>query len=102
MKRIYIFLLFGTAIFLGNIDRETCTLNGKRLYGKVKVVSSMADFRVEVVNHIADLKVEKVSMAPNSCGQWEFVDILPDFTVEFVGAISDFKIEFVNMFPGVQ
>ena len=82
MKRIYIFLLFRTGIFSGNIDRETCTLNGKRLYGKVKVVSSMADFRVEVVNHIADA--------------------LHDFTVEFAGAISDFKTELVNMFPGAQ
>ena len=82
MKRIYIFLLFRTGIFSGNIDRETCTLNGKRLYGKVKVVSSMADFRVEVVNHIAD--------------------VLHDFTVEFAGAISDFKTELVNMFSGAQ
>ena len=82
MKRIYIFLLFRTGIFSGNIDRETCTLNGKRLYGKVKAVSSTADFRVEVVNHIAD--------------------VLHDFTVEFVGAISDFKTELVNMFSGAQ
>ena len=82
MKRIYMFLLFGTAIFSGNIDRETCTLNGKRLYGRVQVVSSMADFRVEVVNHIAD--------------------VLHDFTVEFAGAIFDFKTELVNMFPGAQ
>ena len=82
MKRIYIFLLFRTGIFSGNIDRETCTLNGKRLYGKVKAVSSMADFRVEVVNHIAD--------------------VLHDFTVEFLGAISDFKTELVNMFSGAQ
>ena len=82
MKRIYIFLLFRTGIFSGNIDRETCTLNGKRLYGKVKAVSSTADFRVEVVNHIAD--------------------VLHDFTVEFAGAIFDFKTELVNMFPGAQ
>ena len=82
MKRIYIFLLFGTVIFSGNIDRETCTLNGKSLYGKVKAVSYMADFIVKVVNHIAD--------------------VLHDFTVEFAGAISDFKTELVNMFPGAQ
>ena len=82
MKRIYIFLLFRTGIFSGNIDREICTLNGKRLYGKVKAVSSMADFIVEVVNHIAD--------------------VLHDFTVEFLAAISDFKTELVNMFSGAQ
>ena len=82
MKRIYIFLLFRTGIFSGNIDRETCTLNGKRLYGKVKSVSSMADFRVEVVNHIAD--------------------VLHDFTVEFANNIFNFKTELVNMFPGEQ
>ena len=57
----------------------------------MKVVSATADFRVETVSHIADLKVEKVNMAPNSCGQWEFVDVLPGF-----------KIELVNMFSGVQ
>ena len=82
MKRIYIFLLFRPGIFSGNIDRETCTLNGKRLYGKVKSVSSMADFRVEVVNHIAD--------------------VLHDFTVEFANNIFNFKTELVNMFPGEQ
>ena len=82
MKRVIIFLLFGTIIFSGNIDRETCTLNGKRSYGKVKAVSYMADFIVEVVNHIAD--------------------VLHDFTVEFAGAISDFKTELVNMFSGAQ
>ena len=81
MKRVFIFLLFGAVIFSGNIGSD-CTLNGKRLYGKVKAVSSMADFRVEVVNHIADA--------------------LHDFTVEFAGAISDFKTELVNMFPGAQ
>ena len=41
-------------------------------------------------------------MFSDSCGKWEFVDMLSDFTVEFVNVNSDFKIEFVNMFPGVQ
>ena len=101
MKRVLIFLLFGAAVFSGNISGE-CTLNGKRLYGKVRVVSSMADFKVEAVNSGADLKVEKVDMFSDSCGKWEFSDMFSDFTVEFVNVNSDFKIEFVNMFPGVQ
>ena len=62
----------------------------------------MADFKVEVVSSGADLKVEQVKMFSDSCGKWEFVDMLSDFTVEFVNVNSDFKIEFVNMFPGVQ
>ena len=100
-RTLLIFLLFGAVIFSGNISGD-CILNGKRLYGKVRVVSSMADFKVEVVSSGADLKVEQVKMFSDSCGKWEFVDMLSDFTVEFVNVNSDFKIEFVNMFPGVQ
>ena len=81
---------------------ELLYINGKRLYGRVRVVSSMADFKVEVVSSGADLKVEQVNMFSDSCGKWEFADMFSDFTVEFVNVNSDFKIEFVNMFPGVQ
>ena len=101
MKRVPLFLLFEAVIFSGNIGSD-CTLNGKRLYGKVRVVSSMADFKVEVVSSGANLKVEQVNMFSDSCGKWEFTDMFSDFTVEFVNVNSDFKIEFVNMFPGVQ
>lgn len=94
-------------LFAGNsasepIDKENCTCKGKKLYGKVQVVESFADFDVRVVESFADLDVTAVSSFADECGEWEFVDSSPDFTVRFVDSFSDFDIRFVNSFPGVR
>ncbi len=77
-----------------------CTLNGKQLFGKVQVVKSFPDFRVQRVSSFSDLKVEVVKSFPDKCGKWEWVNSFPDFTIEYVEGFPDFTIEFVESFPG--
>jgi len=79
----------------------SCTFEGKRLYGKVKYVSSFPDFKVQVVSSFPDLKVKQVESFPDACGKWQVVDSFPDFTVQIVDAFPDFKIRYVESFPGV-
>ena len=94
-----LFFLSSTALASG--IGSDCTLNGKKLYGKVEVVSSFPDFKVEVVQSFPDLKVEKKNSFADDCGEWEFVESFPDFTIEYVTSFPDFKVEFVNSFPGL-
>jgi hypothetical protein len=77
-----------------------CTFNGKKLYGKYKVVDAFGDFKVREVTAFADLDVQKVDAFADSCGQWQ-LDDFPDFTVEIVDAFEDFSIRYVDAFPGL-
>lgn len=86
--------------FAGKIGRD-CTLNGKKLAGKVQIVDSFPDFRVSVVSAFPDLKVQRVDAFSGSCGRWQFVDAFPDFRVQLVDSFSDFDIQYVDAFPGV-
>ena len=72
------------------IDRNNCTCKGIPLYGRVKVVTGLADFDVKVVNALSDIDV-KIDDLPTRCGEWKFVD-----------ALEDFSIRFVDAFPGVR
>lgn len=78
-----------------------CERDGKKLYGKVKVVTSFPDYKVKVVNSFPDLKVKTVSSFPDDCGEWQMVESFPDFTVQFVESFPDFTIQFVESFPGL-
>jgi len=71
-----------------------CTYNGKKLYGRVKVVDSFADFKVKVVDSFADLDVTVQTSFANKCGDWIFVESFPDFTIQYVDAFPDFTIKF--------
>lgn len=70
------------------------------LHGKVKVVTTFADFKVQTVTAFPDIKVKKVACFPDDCGEWQFVDAFPDFTIQYVTAFPDFTIQFVDAFPG--
>jgi hypothetical protein len=78
-----------------------CTLDGKRLYGDVKVVDAFPDFEVKVVDAFADLRVKTVDAFPDSCGRWRYVDSFPDFTIKYVDSFPDLTIERVDSFPGL-
>lgn len=78
-----------------------CSLGGKKLYGKVKVVDHFADFQVKVVDHFPDLNVQMVEHFPDSCGKWQLVDAFPDFTITYVDHFPDFQIKKVDHFPGL-
>lgn len=87
------------------IDKEHCTCKGIPLYGKVKVVSSGADFKVQVVDTWEDLDVVVVTEWADSCGKWKFVDEKTswyDFTIEYVSSWPDFKVKFVNTWAGTK
>ncbi len=105
MKKIMILVLVvlcsGIISAKNPINKETCTLNGKKLSGKVKVVSSFADFEVKKVDSFPDLKVKVVISFPDDCGEWKFVDSFPDFTIKYVDSFPDFTIKNVSSFPGV-
>ncbi len=84
----------------GKID-SSCTFKGKKLFGKVQIVSAFPDIKVQVVSAFPDLKVHMVNAFPDSCGKWQAVDAFPDFKVQFVDAFPDVKIQYVDAFPGV-
>jgi len=88
-------------------NREKITSDGyykgKKLCGRVMVVDSYEDFKVQVVTSYPypDLRVQKVNYIPSQIGQWLFVESNPDFKIRYVDSYPDFKIEFVDYNPGV-
>jgi hypothetical protein len=80
---------------------KSCVLKGKRLWGKVQVVSAFPDLKVQVVSAFPDLKVQVVDAFPDKCGKWQMVTSFPDLKVQFVDAFPDLKIQYVTAFPGV-
>lgn len=79
---------------------DDCTLGGKRLAGRVKVVDAFPDFRVKKVDAFEDLRVQWVDAFPDACGRWQQVDAFPDFTIQYVDAFPDLTIRSVDAFPG--
>ncbi|KVD39422.1 hypothetical protein BGV72_11270 [Burkholderia ubonensis] len=85
----------------GKLDKS-CTYKGIHLQGRVKVVSSSADLKIQAVRSYPDLKVQRVDSYPTSCGKWQVVDTHPDFKIQFVDHYPDLKVEFVDHFPGAR
>ncbi len=79
-----------------------CLYKGKKLYGRIQVVSYLPDIKVQVVDYLSDLKVQVVDYLPTSCGKWQFVDYLPDIKVQFVDYLPDLKIQYVSYLPGLS
>ncbi len=75
----------------GSFNKGSCTFNGKKLFGKIQIVTSFPD-----------VKVQKVSSFPDSCGKWQFVTSFPDTKVQFVTSFPDVKIQYVSSFPGAN
>jgi len=103
LSSVVVALLLGLSgpVWAGKVDKGSCTFKGKKMYGKVKVVTSFPDFKVKKVTSFPDLKVKKVDSFPDSCGKWKFVDSFPDFKIQWVDSFPDFQVEFVESFPGV-
>ena len=68
-----------------------CEWNGKKLYGKVKVVEIGEDIRVKIVE-----------IAPDKCGKWQYVEIGEDLRVKFVEIGEDIRVRFVEIGEGVR
>jgi hypothetical protein len=80
---------------------SNCTLKGKQLWGKVKIVDSFPDIKIQIVKSFPDLKVKKVTSHPDGCGEWKFVKSFPDIKVQIVTSFPDIKVKYVTSFPGV-
>lgn len=83
-------------------NKSNCTVNGKKMYGKIQVVTAFPDVKVQVVTAFPDVKVQKVTAFPDKCGKWQFVTAFPDTKVQFVTAFPDVKIQYVTAFPGAN
>jgi hypothetical protein len=90
-----------TALAGGSFDKCSCSFNGKKLFGKVQIVTAFPDVKVQVVTAFPDVKVKMVTAFPDACGKWQTVDAFPDVKVQFVTAFPDVKIQYVDAFPGV-
>jgi hypothetical protein len=94
------FCLVPVVALAGKVGSD-CKFKGKKLYGKVQIVSSFPDIKVQVVSSFPDLKVQKVSSFPDKCGKWQIVNSFPDFKIQIVNSFPDIKIQYVTSFPGV-
>ena len=75
---------------------------GIRLAGKVKVVNSFPDIKVQKVTSFPDIRVQLVKSFPDAIGKWQIVTSGEDFTIQYVNSFPDIKVQFVNSFPGVK
>ena len=67
--KIFILILVGLfPLSAGNVGSD-CTFKGKKLFGKIQIVSSFPDIKVQVVDSFPDLKVQMVNSFPSSCGK---------------------------------
>jgi hypothetical protein len=85
----------------GDVDKGSCTFKGKKLYGKIQIVTSFPDVKIQEVTSFPDVKVQKVTSFPDKCGQWQIVTSFPDTKVQIVTSFPDVKVQYVNSFPGV-
>jgi len=85
-----------------SLNKEDCSFNGIKLYGKVQVVQNFPDIKVKIDNTWADIKVKMVDNFPDSCGEWQMVEHFPDFKVQFVDTFEDIKIKYVENWPGID
>jgi len=99
---LMIFPALSPALGNDNLDRETCSYKGKKLYGKILVVDSFPDLKIKETSAFPDLNVQLVNSFPNNCGQWQLVESFPDLKVKYVSSFPDITIKFVTSVPGLR
>lgn len=73
-----------------------------KVHGKIKFVTSFADYDVKVDPVYADLDVKICEVFANSPGEWIIVNSGEDFRIRIVQSFEDFSIRFVDVFPRVN
>ena len=73
-----------------------------KVHGKIKFVTSCADYDVKVDPVYADLDVKICEVFANSPGEWIIVNSGEDFRIRIVQSFEDFSIRFVDVFPRVN
>ncbi len=115
MKSLFTYMLMVSSIFFTVNKEKTitkselnpiaadCTFEGKKLYGKIRLVeyASQADVKVKIVNSFPDLKVKFVENFADDCGEWQIVENGEDLRVFITENFADLKIRPVNSFPGL-
>lgn len=100
----YFLIILSFVLFAFTADKpitDDCGCKSFALYGKVKFVTSFADFKVKIVTQFPDLKVQYVDRFATKCGKWQKVDQFEDFTVQIVDQFPDFTVQIVDQFPGL-
>lgn len=102
MKKFLLIILIAFSQILANPISPDCTFKGKKLYGKIKVVTWGEDVKVRIVTSNEDLKVYlNTNTWTDRCGEWYFVDWGEDFKIRFVDWGEDFRIRYVGFSPGL-
>jgi hypothetical protein len=101
MMKIILLSLLSISLSANPISKD-CTYKGKKLSGKVKIITHAADFKVMFREYAPNLNVWLMTGTLSSCGEWRFVEYAPDFTIQLVEQAPDFTIQFVNSSPGVR
>lgn len=73
-----------------------------KVHGKIKIVSSGADYDVKIVNSQADMDVKVCTTFARNPGEWIIVNSGEDFRIRIVRSCEDFSIRFVSVFPRVN
>ena len=100
MKKILfaLFALASVVLFASDSRREIA----EKLYGRIQVVESGADYNVRLLQSGADLRVKIVESGENQIGRWKFVESGADFRVKFwVGGGGDISVCFVETGEGL-
>ena len=101
MKFIILILAICFGLSANPISKD-CTLKGKKLYGKVKIVEHGQDFQVKVFTWGANLHIQIRNTTQRECGEWQFVEWGEDFTIKIVDYGQDFSIQYVTYSPGLK
>ena len=83
------------------INKDECSYNEFKLFGKIQFVESFPDITVQIDESFPELKVKIVESFPDDCGEWQIVNSFPDIKIKIVESFGDIKIKFVESFPGI-
>ncbi|ACT13860.1 MULTISPECIES: hypothetical protein [Pectobacterium] len=96
MRYLGVMLLYCAVLF----SPFSLAVDVSKVYGRIQIVDSFPDYRVQIVNAHEHLRVQEVTAFANRAGEWEIVDNFPDFKIQIVDVHPDFKIRLVDHFPG--
>ncbi len=89
------------------IDKNNCTITRKAdgktfpLHGRVEIVESAPDLRIEIVDHNSDVRAMP-HYNPYECGMYDIVESAPVLRVEIVESAPDLTVEIVDHNPGIN
>jgi hypothetical protein len=105
MKKLSASLLVVTLLSLACVWQlhaaEKKKVNPASIHGRIQLVTSFPDYRVQAVTGLADVRVKIVKSLPHS-GEWQIVSSFPDYRIELVNALPDFTVEFDGGVPSAE